>query len=206
MSTWYLPWITYARHHRILAAFSHHAIREGWYSSQYHTRLKSESVHATLDCVAQAFELADRPDPRLDWENKFAFILQCQLRSYSNSGKPSTPQVAITGLTGSVLWELYKLLASSLSDKALCELFIGAFCFAMRSCEYVTVTGYCKTKLLTLNNIRFFKGKRCLNHTDPLLHMADCAYIVFEFQKRDSKNDIITQHHSGDSILCPVWL
>jgi hypothetical protein len=74
----------------------------------------------------------------------------------------------------------------------------------MRSCEYVKVSGYRKTKLLTVKNIRFFKGKRCLNHRDPLLHMADCVSITFEFQKKDSKNDIISQHRSGDHILCPV--
>jgi hypothetical protein len=34
--------------------------------------------------------------------------------------------------------------------------------------------------------------------------LADCISITFELQKRYSKNDIFTQHHSRDPILCPV--
>jgi len=106
-----------AQRHRILAAFAH-TVREGRYSTKNHPKLKSESVRATLDCVAHTFKLADKPDPRLDRENKFAFILQRQLRSYANTDKPVTPQAAITG---SILREFYKLSISSSSDKALCK-------------------------------------------------------------------------------------
>jgi hypothetical protein len=89
-------------------------------------------------------------------------------------------------------------------DKALCELFIGAFFFAIWSCEYVQVTGFRKTKLLTIKNINFYRGKRRITHDDPLLHMSDCASITFEQQKLDTRGDIITQHCSNDPILCPV--
>jgi hypothetical protein len=95
-------------------------------------------------------------------------------------------------------------LSLSTYDKALCELFIGAFFFAMRSCEYVQVSGSRKTKILSVKNIKFFKGKRLLEHRDPLLHLADCVSITFERQKKDIKNDIITQHKSDDVLLCPV--
>jgi len=196
----YLESFSRAQRHRILVAFAH-AIREGRFSSEHHKTLKSESIRATLDCVAQTFKLADKPDPRLDGENKLAFILQRQLRYYSNSDTPTIPQAA---MIGSILREFYKLSNSSSSDKALCELFIGAFFFAMRSCEYIKVTGYHKTKLLQVKNIRFFRGKRCLDHKDSLLHMADCVSITFELQKKDTKHDTITQHRSGNRILCPV--
>lgn len=106
-------------------------------------------------------------------------------------------------ITASILREFYKMSISAY-DKALCELFIGAFFFAMRSCEYVQVTGTRKTKLLTIGNIQFFKGRKRLDHHDPFLHFADCVSITFEQQKRDAKNDIITQHKSNDPILCPV--
>jgi hypothetical protein len=106
-------------------------------------------------------------------------------------------------MTASILREFYKL-AISPFDKALCELFIGAFFFAMRSCEYVKVTGPRKTKLLTIKNLKFYKGRRMVQHQDPLLHLADCVSITFEQQKRDTKNDVITQHRSTDSLLCPV--
>jgi hypothetical protein len=90
-------------------------------------------------------------------------------------------------ITGSVLRKFYKLAVSSF-DKLLCQLFIGAFCFAMRSCEYVKVQGPQKTKLLTVRNIRFYNGNRLVKHSDPNLSLAECLSITFEFQKRDSPN------------------
>lgn len=189
-----------AQRHRILGAFAH-AVREGRFSSKGNKTLMSKSVRATLDNVAQTIKLADQPDPRLDNEGKFAFLLQRQLRNYSNNDKPEQQQAAITG---SILREFYKISQSSNSDRAMCELFIGAFFFAMRSCEYVKVSGHRKTKTLTVNNIRFFKKNKLINHNDPRLHLSDCVSITFELQKRDTKHDTITQHKSGDTLLCPV--
>ncbi len=74
----------------------------------------------------------------------------------------------------------------------------------MRSCEYVKVQGPRKTKLLTVKNIRFYIGNRLINHSDPNLSSTECVSITFEFQKRDTRNDVITQHRSGDNVLCPV--
>jgi hypothetical protein len=54
-------------------------------------------------------------------------------------------------VSGSILREFVKLSISSI-DKAMCELFVGAFFFAMRSCEYLKVQGYRKTKLLSIKN------------------------------------------------------
>ncbi len=59
-------------------------------------------------------------------------------------------------------------------------------------------------KLLTLNNICFLKGCRTLSPSDPYLHLADCITITFKLQKRDTKNNMITQHQLSDPILCPV--
>jgi hypothetical protein len=74
----------------------------------------------------------------------------------------------------------------------------------MRSCEYGQVSGPWKTKLLTIKNINFLKGQQKLAHSDPLLHFADCVSIMFELQKKEAKNNIITQHRSSDTLLCPV--
>jgi hypothetical protein len=150
--------------------------------------------------VAQAYKLADRADPRLDHDGKLAFLLQRQLRGYKAVDPGEKPQVAITG---SVLRKFYQLAISDF-DKALCTLFIGAFFFAMRSCEYIKVQGYRKTKLLELRNIRFFKGNTLIPHSSPFLSSAECVSITFELQKRDAKDDTITQHHSDDKLLCPV--
>jgi hypothetical protein len=62
-------------------------------------------------------------------------------------------------VTGSILRHYFKSSISHL-DSALCELFTGAFFFAMHSCEYLQVTGQCKTKILVLRNVRFFIGNK----------------------------------------------
>jgi hypothetical protein len=43
-----------------------------------------------------------------------------------------------------------------------------------------------------------------VDHSDKQLHKADTISITFEFQKKDTKNDTITQHKSTDTLLCPV--
>jgi hypothetical protein len=185
--------------HKILGAFAH-SIRSGRYGIKPARDVKSESVCISLDGVAQAFKLADSADPRLDIGGGLVFFLQRQLRGYATVYPPPSPQVAITA---TVLQEFYKLSISSY-DTALCKLFMGAFFFAMRSCEYVQVSGTRKTKILAVRNTSFYKGKKLLNHHDPFLHFADCALICFELQKKGSKDDIITHHKSDIILLCPV--
>jgi len=75
----YLDGFNKAQCIKILFAFAH-SIREGRYGSKPSIApIKSESVRASLDSVAWAFRMADQPDPRLDRDQKLAYILQCQL-------------------------------------------------------------------------------------------------------------------------------
>ncbi len=172
----YLDQFNQAQWIKILSAFAQ-SIREGQLGThQNHKTIKFESVRASLDSVAQAFRLADWADPRLDGDPRIAFLLQQQICGQN---------------CPNLLW------------KAICKLFIGAFFFAMRSCEYVQVSGPHKTKLLVIKNIKFYKRWHWLNHTNPLLHLADCISFTFELQKKDTKGDTITQHRSSDTVLCP---
>jgi len=104
-----------------------------------------------LDCLSQTFKLADKPDPRPDNDGNIAFFLQHQLRCYKSLDPGEVPQVAVTG---SILRQFHKQSISPL-DLALCELFIGAFFFAMRSCEKIQVSGQRKTKLLAIETSDF---------------------------------------------------
>jgi len=74
----------------------------------------------------------------------------------------------------------------------------------MRSCKYLRVSGSRKTKLLMVQNFRFFSGKRLIPHSDPSIHLAETVSITFEFQKRDTKSDVITHYKTSDSLLCPI--
>ena len=74
----------------------------------------------------------------------------------------------------------------------------------MRSCEYTTVTGERKTKLLCINNFRFFLGNRELNTQRELhLHQPTSVTITFVRQKNGVKEADITMHYSKQA-LCPV--
>lgn len=92
------------------------------------------------------------------------------------------------------------------TQRALSQLSITAYMFAMRSCEYLKVPQAEKrrTAILKLRNIRFFKDGQLLSHDSPLLEYADCVSDTFEFQKKDERNDTVTQLFSGDELLCPV--
>jgi hypothetical protein len=94
--------------------------------------------------------------------------------------------------------------SSSSAEKAASQLSIGAFFFAMRSCEYSHVSGSRRTKPLRLRNLRFFKQNRLLPHSDPALATADALSITFEFQKTDVRHETVHQHATGFDILCPV--
>ena len=91
-------------------------------------------------------------------------------------------------------------------QRAISQPVIGAFFFAMRSCEYLLVPQSEKrrTDILRLRNIRFFTEGIETSHDSPDLEFADCVSITFEFQKKDERNDTVTQIYSEDDLLCPV--
>lgn len=195
----YLEQFSKPQKHRILAAFAN-AIRSNRFNPRKKEPNKSEHCKSTISCVAQTYRLAGYEDPTLDADRKPAFILQRQFRHYASTDRSPIQQAAVTG---SILRKFHQIALTNL-EKAMCDLFIGAFFFAMRSCEYLSVSGTRRTKLLKLKNIRFFKNRKELDHIDKLLHEADTVSITFEFQKKDTKNDTITQHKSTDTLLCPV--
>ncbi len=168
----YLEQFTKFQRQRILGAFAQ-ALRDCRFHPKRTTPIKSQQCRASVDCVAQTYIMANRPDPRLDTDGKHSFLLLRQYRGYNNLDPPVKPQAAITG---SVLREFYKSSFTEL-DKSMCQLFIGAFFFAMRSCEYLNVKGKDrKTKILCLRNIRFFHHKKELRHNDPSLKKATTDY------------------------------
>jgi len=184
--------------HKILSAFCN-AIREGRLLSNQNKSNKAGSVGSALDHVAQTYKLANRLDPRMATNGKFAFIIQCWLRGYNNSDKPEEQQAAVTG---SALQEFYKLSLSKI-DRALCQLVIGTFFFAMQSCKYIKVGGIWKTKILCLKNIKFYKEKWIIKYNDKHLHDADTISITFE-QQNEIQNDVVTHYRTNDNILCSV--
>ena len=81
------------------------------------------------------------------------------------------------------------------------QLLLRAFLFAMRSCEYVKVSGEHWTKLLTLSNICFYVHRHLLPHDDSHLTLVDTVSIMFTFQKCKEQDDIITQHQTNQTFF-----
>ena len=183
-----------------MLAFAH-AVYSGRFSSPNVVKpLQSSSVKDTVAQVSAAFRFHNRPNPTLDQFGKPSLILQRQWRAYTNADRIRKYQKAIPQ---SVLRRLRELARSDM-DKALADLVIGAYFFAMCSCEYSTVKEKnTRTRRLCLRNIRFFQGRKELPHSDDLSG-ADAVSITFEFQKNDVTWDTVTHTASGDDSFCPV--
>ena len=91
-------------------------------------------------------------------------------------------------------------------DMAISQLIVGAFFYAMRSCEYLHVPASesRKTRIVRVMDIRFFLQQKPLRHDSNLIHTADVVAITFTSQKNEVRNDIINQFRTGDPTLCPV--
>ena len=61
-----------------------------------------------------------------------------------------------------------------------------------------------RTEILTLRNVRFFRGVEQFGHDHRELEFADCIALTFERQKKDEKMDTVTLMASQDAQLCPV--
>jgi hypothetical protein len=135
----------------------------------------------------------DRPDPQCNDTGDVVFLLQRQYRGYRNSNLGEVQQKAITPNC------LRKVSSLSLShlDVVICQLILGAWFFACRSCEYCTTYGTARrAKVLCLRNIHFFLGTMQLANTDPRLLLADTITLKFQYQKRDERDEYVTQQHA----------
>lgn len=83
-------------------------------------------------------------------------------------------------------------------------LFLMAFFFAMRSCEYVKVVGPRRTLPVRKMDITFIKDRRVVPHHSPSLHLADTVSVYYDTQKRDTRGESVTQERTGDPVYCPV--
>ena len=139
-------------------------------------------------------------DPGKDDIGQPSFLLQRQFRGHSQSDPAERPEKAITCR---LLREIASVRETE-EDRAVGQLAVGAFFFAMRSCEHSRVSGERRTKLLRLRNIQFCRGRRRMYHNYRSLLSADSVSVTFEFQKNDERDVTITQHCTHDATLCPV--
>ena len=152
--------------------------------------------------MATAFIAADEPDPRLDSDGKTSFLLLRQFKGYKNNDPGEQSQQC---LPFSLLKRMFERPVAHLAIFIVFhQLMLLGFFFAMRSCENFKVSGERRTHPIRKRNLVFRKDGRILPHSSPRLHLADTIAITFEYQKRDERNDTVTQWRTGDSTYCPV--
>ena len=138
---------------RLLSAFVQ-SVQNSEYLGEAFDSLASSTVNSTVDYVASTFRDNQFPDLRLDDNGKSSRLLSKQYKGYKNKDKPPKQQKA---LPLCVIRQLTKNKATERA-KAIGDLAITAFFFAMRSCEYLKVSCNRKTKQLRSRNIRFFRN------------------------------------------------
>ena len=95
--------------------------------------------------------------------------------------------------------------ASTEREVLIANLVIGAFFFACRSCEYSKTTGEPRTRILRIEDMQFLKREEgVVRVKEPSDDGLTAVRIVFRLQKNLHKEEMVTQHASGDKALCPV--
>lgn len=85
------------------------------------------------------------------------------------------------------------------------NLLIGAFFFAMRSCEYSRVESRGLTQLLQIQDISFFDDNLGKIETETLSTCKPAfVTIIFQQQKNSNKGESRTQQATNDPVMCPV--
>jgi hypothetical protein len=178
------------------------AVGEGQFLRDCHNVLVEGTVRGAVSHVVQTFRAAGRQNPTQDDDRELSILLSRQYRTYKNKDPQQKQEKALPFI---VLDKLAKCQVTEL-DIALGQLAIGAAFFACHSCKYSTVPKreVRHTKLLCLQNIRFFKDGHLILAPSANLESADSIAITFKMQKNDSKYYPVIHGRMDDPVLCPV--
>lgn len=94
----------------------------------------------------------------MDNSGQISVFIERQLWGYKDVDPPPDCAAALPLI-------VFKLIASCPSNPkllALSQIVLGAFFFAMRSCEYVKKRKVGKTKKLLVNNVKFYNSPRLM--------------------------------------------
>jgi hypothetical protein len=175
------------------------AYRRRQFSRPDEKELGAGSVQEALAKLGQIFRADMGYNPYHGQnESGIAPCLSRQLHGMKNNDPAVKPQKAPPV---SVFREMHRLAKGSHLFTAMANLSTCAFFWCMRSCEYTTVSGERRTKILCLKNIVFQdKDNKIIPITSILIFTAVCVTVTFEFQKKLTREDSISQHKSGDTL------
>lgn len=95
------------------------------------------------------------------------------------------------------------------THRAIGQLVVGAYFFAMRSCEFSEASGSRRTKTVRIGDIVFRLGGKPIHSTDELaLAKADTVSVTYRTQQKNGDRGVtVTQHRTNakpETGLCPV--
>ncbi|KAI2493659.1 hypothetical protein MHU86_20874 [Fragilaria crotonensis] len=186
------------------------AIREGWdgspgFVNECRPRRQASTVRSALDDVAQAYRAHKFVSPVHDPRGRLDAVLAAQLKSYAlEDPEPKRPQA----IPAAVVAVVAKAGATEI-QQAVGQLVVGAFFFAMRSCEYSEVNGNRRTRILRVADLDFRKDGRSVDLAEAQrLREADTVSVTYRNQKNGERGVTVTQHRTGgdehSTALCPV--
>jgi hypothetical protein len=168
----------------------------------------ASTLRAAAGHLAAAFRSRFKQSPvHIPDGTKLWPTLRALLTAFDNVDPPPSRQKAITPRLLRRLFQLShrRQIRANEYDHAA-DIIIGAFFFAMRSCEYTLTPSPGRTKRVTLGSLIFRDlRKQIINQSDPsLLIRSEFITIVFADQKNGTKMDARTQRRTGDRVLCPI--
>ena len=96
------------------------------------------------------------------------------------------------------------------THRAIGQLVVGAFFFAIRACEFSDVGAPRRTRIIMVRDVEFRRDGRKIDHNlGEEMEAADTVSITFRTQKNGEKGMTVTQHTTagttiGGARLCPV--
>ncbi len=140
-------------------------------------QLVESTISGTISYVCATFRENGFPNPSLDKDARTGFLLQQLYWGFKNSDPAEKHQKAIPMC---VIAEIGKKTISELSI-AVSQLTCLAIFFACRSCKYLKVPAadQCRTTILRLRNIRFFRDSELISHKNAELEFSDCILLTF---------------------------
>jgi hypothetical protein len=170
--------------------------------------LVAGTIKAAAGCLASSFRDNLKPSPfHLAGSQNLHPTFKALFRAFENVDPPTKRQKAMTPKL--LRKPLEASSHSSLVDTApavAADLVIGAFFFAMRSCEYSKPATPGQTKCIDLDGLIFRSTSNTVidhNDADPLTK-AEYVTVTFVNQKNGKKMDSRTQRRTRDRALCPV--
>ena len=171
----------------------------------------SATVRDAAGYLAASFRSSFKRSPlHIEGSSQLLPTIRALLKAFDTTDPPPDRQKAITP---KFLRKFFQFLNNDANGQAktsslahIADLVLGAFFFAMRSCEYCKSVPLGRTKRVRMGCFVFrTASRRVLAHNDPkLLHHAHYVTIVFEDQKNGKKMDARTHSRSGHKFLCPV--